>query len=219
MKRKSLLFLLLMAVFAPWAAVAQETLTVYDQGDLNANTYVPTYGNWADAYTKCEFVMNAEDETYDLSEMAGGTITKIKFYVTTVGSGGSGWEGNTFQIFMKEISETTISAWQGIEGATIVYEGSLDTPTANNEYEIEFTTPYEYNGGNLLVGFYNTTSVSSGYKNATFSGKNAHPYMTTGKTIALTTQTFVGKVMCLLFNMLSSLVIAFLPRSKCLLIS
>ena len=46
-----------------------------------------------------------------------------------------------------------------------------------------------------------------------------HPYMTTGKTIALTRWTFVGKVMSLLFNMLSRLVIAFLPRSKCLLIS
>ena len=45
----------------------------------------------------------------------------------------------------------------------------------------------------------------------------SHPYMTTGKTIALTRQTFVGKVMFLLFNMLSRLVIAFLPRSKCLL--
>ena len=47
----------------------------------------------------------------------------------------------------------------------------------------------------------------------------SHPYMTTGKTIALTRQTFVGKVMSLLFNMLSMLVITFLPRSKCLLIS
>ena len=46
-----------------------------------------------------------------------------------------------------------------------------------------------------------------------------HPYMTTGKTIALTKLTFVGKVMFLLFNMLSRLVIAFLPGSKCLLIS
>ena len=45
------------------------------------------------------------------------------------------------------------------------------------------------------------------------------PYMTTGKTIALTIQTFVGKVMSLLFNMLSRFAIAFLPRSKCLLIS
>ena len=47
----------------------------------------------------------------------------------------------------------------------------------------------------------------------------SHPYMTTGKTIALTRQTFVGKVMSLLFNMLSRLVINFIPRSKCLLIS
>ena len=45
------------------------------------------------------------------------------------------------------------------------------------------------------------------------------PYMTTGKTVALTRRTFVGKVMSLLFNMLSGLVIAFLSRSKCLLIS
>ena len=47
----------------------------------------------------------------------------------------------------------------------------------------------------------------------------SHPYMTTGKTMALTRQTFVGKVMSLLFNMLSRLVIVFLARSKCLLIS
>ena len=47
----------------------------------------------------------------------------------------------------------------------------------------------------------------------------SHPYMTTGKTIALTRWTFVSKVMSLLFNMLSRLVIAFLPRSKHLLIS
>ena len=46
----------------------------------------------------------------------------------------------------------------------------------------------------------------------------SHPYMTTGKTIALTRQTFVGKAMSLLFNMLSRLVIASFPRSKCLLI-
>ena len=47
----------------------------------------------------------------------------------------------------------------------------------------------------------------------------SHPYMTTGKTIALTNRTFVGRVMSLLFNMLSRLVITFLPRSKRLLIS
>ena len=54
---------------------------------------------------------------------------------------------------------------------------------------------------------------------AFFTVQLSHPYMTTGKTIALTRQTFVYKVMSLLFNMLSRLVITFLPRSKRLLIS
>ena len=54
---------------------------------------------------------------------------------------------------------------------------------------------------------------------AFFTVQLSHPHMTTGKTIALTRQTFVGKVMSLLLNMLSRLVITFLPRSKRLLIS
>ena len=54
---------------------------------------------------------------------------------------------------------------------------------------------------------------------AFFTVQLSHPYMTTGKTIALSRWTFVDKVMSLLFNMLSKLVITFLPRSKCLLIS
>ena len=54
---------------------------------------------------------------------------------------------------------------------------------------------------------------------AFFTVQLSHLYMTTGKTIALTRWTFVGKLVSLLFNMLSRLVIAFLPRNKCLLIS
>ena len=56
-------------------------------------------------------------------------------------------------------------------------------------------------------------------RSAYFIVQLLHPYMTTGKTIALTRRTLVGKVMSLLFNMLSRLVITFLPRSKNLLIS
>ena len=57
------------------------------------------------------------------------------------------------------------------------------------------------------------------WHSAFFIVQLSHPYMTSGKTIALTRRTFVGKVMSLLFNMLSRLVIAFLLRNKCLLIS
>ena len=57
------------------------------------------------------------------------------------------------------------------------------------------------------------------WRSAFFIVQLSHPYMTTGKTIALTRWTFVGKVMSLLFNMISRLVITFLQRSKRLLIS
>ena len=56
-------------------------------------------------------------------------------------------------------------------------------------------------------------------RSAFFTIQLSHPYINTGKTIALTRRTFVGKLMSLLFNMLSRLVITFLPMSKCLLIS
>ena len=66
---------------------------------------------------------------------------------------------------------------------------------------------------------HHSSKVSVLWHSAFFTVQLSHPYMTTGKTKALTLQTFVSKVMSLLFNMLSSFVMAFLPRSKCLLIS
>ena len=66
---------------------------------------------------------------------------------------------------------------------------------------------------------HHSSKASIHWHSAFFIVQLSHPYMTTGKTIALTRQTFVGKVMSLLFNMLSRLVIIFLPKSKRLLIS
>ena len=66
---------------------------------------------------------------------------------------------------------------------------------------------------------HHSSKASVLWHSAFFIVQLSHPYMTTGKTIALTRWTFVGKVMSLLLNMLSRLVIIFLPRSKCLLIS
>ena len=63
------------------------------------------------------------------------------------------------------------------------------------------------------------SKASSLWYSAFFIVQLSHPYMTIGKTIVLTRQTFVDKVMSLLFNMLSRLFITFLPRSKCRLIS
>ena len=66
---------------------------------------------------------------------------------------------------------------------------------------------------------HHSSKASILWHSAPYIVQHSHPYMTTGKTIALTRRTFVSKVMSLLFNMLSRFVIAFLPRSKCLLIS
>ena len=83
--------------------------------------------------------------------------------------------------------------------------------------------PLEWTGLYLLAAYRGLSRVFSNttvQKHQFFGAQlSSHPYMTTGKTIALTRWTFVNKVMSLLFNTLSSLVISFLPRSKCLLIS
>ena len=71
----------------------------------------------------------------------------------------------------------------------------------------------------LSKGLSRVFSNTSVQKHQFFGAQLSHPYMTTGKTIALTRWTFAGRVTCLLFNMLSRLVITFLPRSKRLLIS
>ena len=64
---------------------------------------------------------------------------------------------------------------------------------------------------------HHSSNASILWRSTFFTVQLSHPYMTTGKTIALTRRTFVGKVMSLLFNMLSRLVITFLPKSKRLL--
>ena len=66
---------------------------------------------------------------------------------------------------------------------------------------------------------HHSSKASILWRSAFFIVQLSHPYMTTGKTIALTRRTFVGKVTSLLFNMLSRLVVTFLPRNKCLLTS
>ena len=66
---------------------------------------------------------------------------------------------------------------------------------------------------------HHSSKASILWHSALFITQLSHPYMTTGKTIALVRRIFVYKVMSLLFNMLPRLIIAFLPRSKCLFIS
>ena len=156
MKRKSLLFLLLFALLAPWAANAQETLTVYDEG-TTTNNYVPIYGLYCDEGVKCEFVIPAEQ----LAEMAHGTISAMKFYLA---SGGYNTIEPSFTIFVKEVDFTTMTAYTGTSDATTVFNSTFTfTANATNvEIEVPFSENYTYGGGNLLIGVYqNGTSAYS----------------------------------------------------------
>ncbi len=142
----------------PWAANAQETLTVYGDGTQTNNAYVPMYGGYFDDFTKSEFVIPAAK----LVDMVGGTITSMKFYISSVATYGTGWDNTHQVVFLKEIASTTLSDYSGMDGATIVFDGTLTVPASTDtEFEIEFTTnTYEYQGGNLLVGIYNTDDGS-----------------------------------------------------------
>ena len=86
-------------------------------------------------------------------------------------------------------------------------------------FRMDWLAPLEVQGTLKSLLQHHSSKASILQCSAFFIVQLAHPYMTTEKTIALTRQTFVGKVMSLLFNMLSRLVITFLPRSKHLLIS
>ena len=158
--KKALLILLLLAFFEPLAMMGQETLTVYDGTDKNM--YVPVYGSWADAYLKCEFVVPAAV----LEDMEGGTISQMDFYLSTPAQ--EAWTG-TFQVFLKEVEETALSAWSGTDNATTVFTGNLDG--TGSTMTVEFSDTYTYGGGNLLVGVYQT--AKGNYKSCYFYGTTA----------------------------------------------
>ena len=86
-------------------------------------------------------------------------------------------------------------------------------------FRMDWLDPLAVQGTLKSLIQHHSSKASILQRSAFFTAQLSHPYMITGKTIALTRRTFVGKVMSLLFNMLSRLVITFLPRSKHLLIS
>jgi len=156
--KKFLLFLMtLMVLAAPQVIRAQSELTVHD--GTTTNGFVPLYGFYADAYLKCEMVYPAAE----LSEMNGGSINSMTFYASQTSVD---WGNAEFQVFVAEVSDATISDFAG--PGTVVYEGALSI--ANGMMTVEFDAPYTYNGGNLLVGVYETTIGS--YVTSTWYGES-----------------------------------------------
>ncbi len=140
MRKIFTIVLTLLVLVAPRVGSAQQELTVHN-GTLT-NEYVPIFNLFADSYLKAEMVYPAGE----LGVMNGGTITGMKFYADEA----SASYGTTFQVFLTEVANETINAFVG--PGTVVYQGELYVN--NYEMNVAFTTPYHYNGGNLLVGVY-----------------------------------------------------------------
>lgn len=151
-------FIATLLVGSMGTAGAQVNYTVYD--GTNTSSYVPVYGMYCDSYLKCEYVIPATD----LTAINGSNISALTYHLSSAPA--AAWTCN-FQVFVKEVASSTISSFNGIDDATIVYEGTLDATSGT--MVVNFTTPYQYNGGNLLIGFYNTTTGN--WKSASFYGR------------------------------------------------
>ena len=156
--KKTVFLLLLAAMFAPWAMMAQEPttqqLTVYGSGHGSnyIDSYIPIAVGHFYYYTKTQTAFPAKD----IEEMTGGTITHIKFYSDYNIS-----ETITIPVvlYMKEIEDYPLSNWLDRNSCTTVYEGCVSF--VSGEMTIELSTPFVYNGGHLVFGCENDTKNSN----------------------------------------------------------
>ncbi|MBP5527473.1 MAG: C10 family peptidase [Bacteroidales bacterium] len=140
-------------------------ITVADGTDNNS--YVPVYGYYADAFLRCQTIYPATSLASSASAQPmqqGASITSLTYYLATPAS--EAMDG-TFVIKLSEVSNTTLSSFLDVNNATTVYTGTLDA--SGSEMTINFTTPYTYNGGNLLVEVTETVE-SSNYPSASYLG-------------------------------------------------
>ena len=178
-------FTLLMLLFAFTGMARADQLTVHDGSATNG--YVPVYGYYSDAYLKSEMVYPASE----LSDMIGHVISGMTFYCT---QSSVNW-GTSFQVFVKEVESSSISAYYGPDDANIVYEGPLSI--SSSQMEVVFSTPYLYSGGNLLVGVYQTNTgsyIKSTWIGETVTGASVQGYSYNGLgSISATQRNFLPK--------------------------
>ena len=163
MKKALQIWALVAMLFVPWATQAQNELTVYD--GTTTNTKVPAYIYYFDAYSRSQTVIPSDD----LTEMIGGTISSMTFYTNS--SNVPYTTTCSADVYLTEVDYTSISSFIATADATIVYQGTLtiESVDGGGQLTIEFSTPYTYNGGNLLIGIENTSKGS--YKSINFLGQ------------------------------------------------
>ena len=165
-----------------------ETLTVYD-GTTTNNT-VPAYIFYFDEFTKSQFVIPAEE----LTEMTGSSISSVTFYTTN--NNVPYTTVSPANVYLSEVDHTQIDAFES--NGELVYSGyfNIVSTDTGGEMTINFSTPYTYQGGNLLVSLENTDD--EGWKNIYFYGQTVNGasisgYSSSMETIPSTQQNFIPK--------------------------
>jgi hypothetical protein len=169
-----------------------ETLTVYD--GTATNIQIPAYITYFDDFTRSQFVIPADD----LAEMIGTPITSMTFYTTTQNVPYTTM--SDADVYLMEVDYTSISAYEPKESATTVYSGRFSIVSADEGggiMTIYFSTPYVYQGGNLLVGIENVKD--NGFKYIVFFGQTVSGASISGRhgsstgTIPANQQNFIPK--------------------------
>ena len=181
------LLLTLLSIFMAFSGANSawaDELTVYNS--TGGSTYYPVHGNYADTNNSLsEYIIPSTA----ISAMNGATISKMTFYISSVAD--AQWT-STFTVYMKEIANTVYESSSAIGdgGATVVYTGLLDG--TGSTMDVNFTNNYDYNGGNLLIGF-KVTSATSVWKSATFVGETQSGYTSFRNKNSATREKFLPK--------------------------
>ena len=156
-------------------------LTVND--GTTTNGFVPIYGFYVDSNTKSQFIIPADV----LGNMAYGSITQLTFYAT---QSSVNWGSATFEVYMTETEETTLSALIDYTTMTKV-RNAASLSIVNGKMVVALDTPYDYMGGNLLIGF--NQPATGSYVTSTWYGISATGASLGGYGTSVGQQNFLPK--------------------------
>ena len=165
--------------FTPYNGMSA-TLTV---AESLTNDVVPVYGYWTDNYSRSQFIIGEAE----LEDMIGGEINAMTF---TASQENVNWGVAKFDVYVSEVEGSTISSLKDWNTLVKVYSGSLSI--VNNEMKVTFNEPYPYDGGNLLIGFNQTTSGS--YSKSSWYGQTVTGASVGGYGTSISQQNFVPDV-------------------------
>ena len=170
-----------------WSTAVEFTPTnsislVINRG-TNTNSQVPLYGNWADDYSRSQFIIPADS----LAQMQWGKIKKLTFHSSNASKS---WGNAEFDVCLKEVGSTTLSALEDWSSLTTVYHGSLSID--GNKMVISFNNNFTYMGGNLMIGINQT--ITGSYSDCSWYGISATGASMGGYGTSISQQNFLPKV-------------------------